>query len=82
MNFYSDFVEDSTEFHNYEDLRKNFKLKVPENFNFAYDIVDRYAELEPNKTALVWCDDNDEERIFTSWELYRNFYVGYFHNFW
>ncbi|MBQ7881225.1 MAG: AMP-binding protein [Treponema sp.] len=65
MNFYSDFVEDSTEFHNYEDLRKNFKLKVPENFNFAYDIVDRYAELEPNKTALVWCDDNDEERIFT-----------------
>ena len=65
MNFYADYVENGTEFTNYEDLKKNFKIKVPSNFNFSYDIIDRYESLAPNKRALVWCDDNDEERIFS-----------------
>lgn len=65
MNFYSDYVENGTVYTNYEDLKKNFKIKVPENFNFSYDIIDRYEEKEPTKRALVWCDDSGDERIFT-----------------
>lgn len=58
-----------TEFNSYEDFSENFKLKVPENFNFAYDIIDEYANNEPDRLALVWCDDNDNERKFTFKEL-------------
>ena len=37
----------------------------PENFNFGYDVVDVYAEREPERRALVWCNTGGEERIFT-----------------
>ncbi len=69
MNFYSDYVENGTVYTDYEDLKKNFKIKVPENFNFAYDIVDRYASLAPEKRAMVWCDDLGEEKIFNFKEI-------------
>lgn len=71
MNFYADYVENGSVYTNYEDLKKNFKIKVPENFNFSYDIVDRYEQLEPNKRALVWCDDNDQEKVFTFADIAR-----------
>ena len=71
MNFYSDYVENGTEFTNYDDLKKNFKIKVPENFNFSYDIIDRYEKESPEKRALVWCDDSGEERIFTFADIAR-----------
>jgi len=38
---------------------------VPENFNFAYDIVDAYAKLSPEKMALIWCNDDGEEKFLT-----------------
>ncbi|MBQ8013690.1 MAG: AMP-binding protein [Treponema sp.] len=71
MNFYSDYVENGTVYTNYEDLKKNFKIKVPENFNFSYDIIDRYEKEAPDKRALVWCDDSGEERIFTFADIAR-----------
>ena len=58
-----------TEYSSYEDLYENFKLNIPEDFNFAYDVVDEYAKTEPKREALVWCDDNDESHIFTFKDL-------------
>ena len=58
-----------TDFESYEDFQENFKFLVPENFNFAYDIVDVYARDSPEKIAIIWCDDNGEERIFTFKDL-------------
>lgn len=58
-----------TEFDSYDDFCQNFKINVPENFNFAYDIVDEYAKTEPSRLALVWCDDKGEERFFTFADL-------------
>ena len=52
-------------FDSYEDFKANFKINVPEDFNFGYDVVDAWAEAEPEKRALVWCNDHGEERIFT-----------------
>lgn len=63
------YIEGSLEFSSYEEMMEKFSIKIPENFNFAYDIVDEYAGTEPNRTALVWCDDNDEERYFSFFDL-------------
>ena len=68
MNLLLNFI-DKVDYSSYEDLYENFKIHVPENFNFAYDVVDVYAEKEPKKEALVWCDDNDEKHIFTFKDL-------------
>ena len=53
------------EFDSYEDFKKNYKVNVPENFNFGFDIVDEWAKQDENKKALVWCNDHDEEKLFT-----------------
>ena len=57
------------DYDSYEDLYKNFKISIPNDFNFAYDVVDEYAKTEPKREALVWCDDNDEAHIFTFKDL-------------
>lgn len=53
------------EFNSYDDFKKNYKVNVPDNFNFGFDIVDEWAKQDENKKALVWCNDHDEEKIFT-----------------
>lgn len=53
------------EFDSYEDFYENFRINVPEVFNFGYDVVDEWARVEPEKRALVWCNDAGEERVFT-----------------
>ena len=46
-----------------------FHLNAPENFNFAYDVVDELARTEPDRTALVWCGADGSERRFTFAEI-------------
>ena len=58
-------------FESYEDFMQNFKIKVPENFNFGYDVVDAWAEKEPNKKALLWTNDQGEEIQFTFADIKR-----------
>src|SRR5574344_767715 len=69
MALYKEFVSDDRDYASYEDLKKNFKIRIPKNFNFAYDVVDRYAHDEPERRALVWCDDTDAEHVFTFGEM-------------
>ena len=70
------------EFDSYEDFKENYKVNVPEHFNFGFDIVDAWAKEEPDKMALVWCDDHDEEKRFTFSDISRlsnqaaNFFAG------
>lgn len=47
----------------------NFELDYPENFNFGYDVVDVIAKESPEKQALVWCNTDNAERIFSFEEL-------------
>ena len=58
-------------FRDYDDFYANFRLIVPENFHFAYDVVDEYAAIAPKKRAMVWCDDLGDERIFTFADIKR-----------
>lgn len=55
----------------YEEMQQRLKLRIPENFNFAFDIVDEYARLCPEKRALVWCNDKGEEKQFSFGEISR-----------
>ena len=52
-------------FKNQEDFKANFKINVPENFNFSYDIVDEWAKTHPDKRALCWVNDKGEHIDFT-----------------
>jgi acetyl-CoA synthetase len=53
------------EFNSYEDLKANYTVLEPDNFNFGFDVVDGWAKEQPLKTALVWCDDNGAEKRLT-----------------
>ena len=46
-----------THFTSQEDFIKNFKIEVPENFNFGYDVVDAWAAEEPDKEAILWTNE-------------------------
>ncbi len=53
------FVE-RTEFESYEDFLQNFKVNVPDDFNFGYDVVDAYAETQPEKEAILWTNERGD----------------------
>lgn len=54
-----------TTFTSQEDFNRNFQLMVPENFNFGYDIIDGWATKAPEKLAMLWTNDQGEERRYT-----------------
>lgn len=58
-------------FESLNDFIENLEFRIPENFNFGYDVVDEYARLEPEKKALVWTNDKGESRTFTFADLKR-----------
>lgn len=45
------------------------RLEFPDNFNFGYDVVDAVADETPDKKAIVWCNTENEEHIFTFSEV-------------
>lgn len=59
---------------------KHFKIKVPENFNFAYDVVDAWAAERPEKNALLWTNDKGDHIQFTYADLkkYTDMTASYF----
>ena len=60
---------DQIEYDSYEDFRNNYRVKVPENFNFAFDVADEWARIEPDRKAMVWCNEAGEHRDFTFAEI-------------
>lgn len=49
-----------TTFISQEDYEKNLEFIIPEHFNFAYDVMDQWAEQKPEKLALLWTNDEGE----------------------
>lgn len=58
-----------THFTSEDDFKQNLHFIIPENFNFAYDVMDAWAEEEPNKLALLWTSERGEEIRFTFKDL-------------
>ena len=59
------------DFTSYEDFHQNFKITVPERFNFAYDVLDELAATKPDNTALYWTNDQGEKRVVSFAEMKR-----------
>ena len=71
---------DATDFHSYEALTSDFKIRIPERFNFAYDVVGSLAGTHPEQTALVYCDDSESVSSYTfrDIEAYSNQATAFF----
>ena len=52
-------------------LLVDFKLKIPEKYNFGYDVVDEMARLAPNDIALVYTNPDKVEKKFTFGDIGR-----------
>lgn len=50
-----------THFTSEADFREHLHFKVPETFNFAYDVMDEWAKVAPDKLALLWISERGEE---------------------
>ena len=58
-----------THFESVEDYNKHLEFIIPENFNFAYDVMDAWAEEAPERLALLWTNDLGDEIRTTYGEL-------------
>ena len=50
-----------TTFTSVEDYNKNLEFIIPEHFNFAYDVMDAWAQEAPDRLALLWTNDEGAE---------------------
>ena len=62
------FVEET---YDEEGLLVDFAVKCPAGFNFGYDVVDDIAENDPDRRAMVWCNPEGEEHVFTFADMKR-----------
>jgi acetyl-CoA synthetase len=55
----------------YDEMYKNFRIDVPEYFNFGFDVIDAWANKDRNKIAMLWVNQEGEEKKFTFFDLMR-----------
>ena len=58
-----------TSFSSHQDFIDNYDISVPENFNFAYDVMDEWARTNPDKRALCWTNDKGAHKDMSFGEL-------------
>ena len=59
------------DFESYEEFYRDFAVKIPDNFNFAWDVMDKLAKEKPNERALLWCDEKGAEAEFSYEDIRR-----------
>ncbi len=60
-----------TTFTSQDDYKRNLEFIVPEHFNFAYDVMDAWADEEPDKQAMLWTNDQGECISFSFADIKR-----------
>jgi acetyl-CoA synthetase len=70
MTPYKKYLE-QWEFGSYEDYLKNYKIVVPEHFNYAFDVLDYMARETPDARALQWCNPEGQAKAFTFADISR-----------
>ena len=58
-----------TEFTSQEDFKQNLQYIVPDNFNFAYNVIDEWAKSHPDKLAILWSNDEGQSERITFSDL-------------
>ncbi len=56
--------------HDYATAHEDFRWDIPDTFNFATDVVDHWAR-DPDKLALIWCNETGDERRLTYADISR-----------
>ena len=57
------------QFDNYQDYMQNAIPTVPDNFNFAYDVIDVIASETPDKIAIMWINDTGDKKTISFKQL-------------
>ena len=59
---------------------KELDFRIPDNFNFGYDVVDVLGTEKPDKRAMIWLSKNKEEKVFTYRDMkkYSTMTTNYF----
>ncbi|MDD6785751.1 MAG: AMP-binding protein [Eggerthellales bacterium] len=60
------FVEET---YSEDGMLTNFKVVAPDTFNFGYDVVDDIGDNDPDRRAMVWCNPEGEEHVFSFAEM-------------
>ena len=62
QNLYRDYITEE-----FDDAGRiaDYQLRVPASFNFAYDVVDRLADAESGRRAMLWCNEAGEKRTLS-----------------
>ena len=68
MSIYTEYAKETVDENG---CLSDISIEYPGNFNFGYDVLDRIAEETPDKRALVWCNTENEEHIFTFGDISR-----------
>jgi acetyl-CoA synthetase len=64
MAIYEKFIGRSREsFISLKDCRENFKITYENDFNFAYDVIDVLGTEKPDKLALLYVSNTNEEMV-------------------
>ena len=63
MPFFERYIQGH--FDSYEEFAEKLSIHVPENYNFAFDVVDVIAQEDPGRTAMLWCNDKGETKTFS-----------------
>ena len=62
LNLYRRYVRET---HNAAGQIESYDLVIPESFNFAFDVMDEIAAAEPERRAMLWCNEAGDRKTFT-----------------
>ena len=65
-NYYKRFVKEGFDENG---ILNKFEIDCPDNYNFGYDIIDKYGEIDPDRLALWHVDLQGNEHKFTYKQL-------------
>ena len=68
LNLYRDYLVETCDA---KGVVTDYQLVVPDSFNFAYDVVDRIAAVEPDRRAMHWCNEAGEQHTFSFADMKR-----------
>jgi len=72
MPLYEQFIGHSRDdFTSYEDLRERYRITHNDDFNFAYDVLDKLAQEQPDKLCMVWVGEDRSDKFITFSEMSR-----------
>jgi len=66
LNLHKQYVEED---YDEQGILQKFSIHYPEDYNFAYDVVDAIAAAQPERPAMLWLNPEGEEHFFTYGDL-------------